>query len=69
MSAKKSLLRKQNVAKRLAFAKIHLNWTNEQWSEVLFRTKVNLKYLEIGVAYSSGILKEKDTQNIAYSKP
>lgn len=36
VSAKKPLLRKQNVAKRLAFAKIHVNWANEQWSQVLF---------------------------------
>ncbi|KZS00198.1 TE: Transposable element Tcb1 Transposase, partial [Daphnia magna] len=36
VAAKKPLLRKQNVAKRLAFAKDHVNWTNEQWGQVLF---------------------------------
>lgn len=36
VAAKKPLLRKQNVAKRSAFAKDHVNWTNEQWGQVLF---------------------------------
>jgi transposase len=36
VAAKKPLLRKPNVAKRLAFEKDHVTWTNEQWSQVLF---------------------------------
>jgi len=36
VAAKKPLLGKPNVAKRLAFAKDHVNWTNEQWGQVLF---------------------------------
>lgn len=36
VAAKKPLLRKQNLAKRMAFAKDHVNWTNEQWGQVLF---------------------------------
>ena len=36
VAAKKPLLRKQNVKKRLLFAKNHVNWTKEQWAKVVF---------------------------------
>ncbi len=36
VAAKKPLLRRQNVKKRLEFARNHVNWTLEQWSRVLF---------------------------------
>ena len=38
-------------------------------AKYFFRTKVNLRYSEISAAYSSVDLKEKGTQNIAYSQP
>lgn len=34
--AKKPLISRQNRRKRLAFARLHLNWTLEQWKKVLF---------------------------------
>ena len=36
VGAKKPLLRKQNVKKRLQFALEHLDWKTEQWSKVLW---------------------------------
>lgn len=36
IGAKKPLLRKANIQKRLKFAKEHVNWTTEQWNNVLF---------------------------------
>jgi transposase len=36
VAAKKPFLRKINIAKRLKFAKDHVNWTQEQWDRVLF---------------------------------
>lgn len=30
------MLGPQNIAKRLHFAKDHVNWSNEQWDKVLF---------------------------------
>lgn len=36
VAAKKPYLRKYNYRKRLEFAKKHVDWTNEQWSKVLF---------------------------------
>lgn len=36
VAAKKPLLRKQNIRKRLAFAKKHVKWTKKQWRKVLF---------------------------------
>lgn len=44
VACKKPLLRKANICKRLAFARKHLNWTDEQWSRVLFtdETKVEV---------------------------
>lgn len=36
VAAKKPLLRKQNIVKRLAFAKEHVHWSNDQWAKVLF---------------------------------
>lgn len=36
VAAKKPLLRRQNIAKRLAFGKEHVHWSNDQWANVLF---------------------------------
>jgi hypothetical protein len=36
VGARKPLLRKENVAKRLKFALEHKDWTKEQWSKVLW---------------------------------
>lgn len=36
VAARKPLLRKQNIRKRLAFARKHVNWTKSQWKKVLF---------------------------------
>lgn len=33
VGAKKPLLRKENVEKRLKFPLVHLDWTTEQWSK------------------------------------
>ena len=39
VAAKKPLLRRQNIVKRLAFAKEHVHWSNDQWAKVLFSDK------------------------------
>lgn len=36
VAAKKPFLRKVNIAKRLKFAKDHVDWTQSQWDRVLF---------------------------------
>lgn len=36
VAARKPLLRQQNKIKRLAWAKNHKNWTEDQWKQVLF---------------------------------
>ncbi|EFX73098.1 hypothetical protein DAPPUDRAFT_325623 [Daphnia pulex] len=36
VAAKKPLLRSANIKKRWAFAKAHVNWSEKQWSRVLF---------------------------------
>ena len=44
VACEKPLLRKANVRKRLEFAKKHLNWSEKEWSQVLFtdETKVEV---------------------------
>jgi transposase len=44
VAAKKPLLRAQNIKKRLAFAKAHVNWSNEQWSRVLFTDESKFEF-------------------------
>lgn len=43
VAAKKPLLRKQNVAKRLSFAKKHVKWSKKQWAKVLFSDESKFK--------------------------
>lgn len=42
---KKPLLSKQNIKKRLAFAKEHQNWTIQDWSRVLWTDECKIELL------------------------
>lgn len=44
VAAKKPLLRKANMRKRLAFAKAHVHWTLEQWYRVLWTDETKIEF-------------------------
>jgi hypothetical protein len=47
VACKKPLLRKANIRKRLEFAKQHLNWSEDQWNQVLFTDETKLEVFGI----------------------
>lgn len=44
VAAKKPLLRKVNIRKRLRFAKEHVDWTIEQWHQVLWTDESKIEF-------------------------
>jgi transposase len=44
VAAKKPFLRKPNIAKRLAFAKEHVNWSEADWGRVLFTDESKFEF-------------------------
>ncbi|KZS19735.1 Uncharacterized protein APZ42_013747 [Daphnia magna] len=44
VAAKKPLLRSANIKKRLAFAKAHVDWSEKQWSRVLFTDESKFEF-------------------------
>ncbi len=44
VAAKKAMLRSMNIKKRLAFAKAHVDWSEKQWSRVLFTDESKFEF-------------------------
>ena len=54
-AAKKPLLTKAMMKKRVSFCKKYMHWTMADWRKVMFSDEVHLDWLEEGISWSGGL--------------